>query len=172
MVRRAVAPRSAVWISRKTRAKKIEVSCYWLDAIEANGLLKGEGFAVDASVMDANASRYHGMAPEELGWTDAQRKPSLSFIAIGRRRRKNQRLGNGRLLHECLQRLPALAQGFVVTWIEQDETCRRCGCKIADAALSWMQAQLRSIKCQFTIELDHQLAGSKGLLSWIGALEG
>jgi len=24
------------------------------------GLVKGEGFAVDASVMEANASRYHG----------------------------------------------------------------------------------------------------------------
>src|SRR5215470_4505525 len=40
----------------------------------ANGLVKGEGFAVDASVMEANASRYHGKAPDELGWTDAQRQ--------------------------------------------------------------------------------------------------
>ena len=40
----------------------------------ANGLVKGEGFAVDASVMEANASRYHGKAPEELDWTDAQRQ--------------------------------------------------------------------------------------------------
>src|SRR5215813_6189991 len=67
--------------------------------------------AAAASVMEANASRYHGMAPEELDWTDAQRKPSLSFIAVGGRRRKNQPLGNGRLLHECLLRLPAVAQG-------------------------------------------------------------
>jgi hypothetical protein len=37
-------------------------------------LLKGEGFAVDASVMEANASRYHGKAPDELDWTDAQRQ--------------------------------------------------------------------------------------------------
>ena len=29
----------------------------------ANGLVKGEGFAVDASVMEANASRYHGQIP-------------------------------------------------------------------------------------------------------------
>ena len=35
-----------------------------------------------------------------------------------------------------------------------------------------MQAQLQSIKRQFTIEFDHQLAGPEGLLSWIGALEG
>ena len=27
------------------------------------GLVKGEGFAVDASVLEANASRYHGKAP-------------------------------------------------------------------------------------------------------------
>ncbi len=31
-------------------------------ACMANGLVKGEGFAVDASVMEANASRYHGKA--------------------------------------------------------------------------------------------------------------
>ena len=40
----------------------------------AEGLVKGEGFAVDASVMEANASRYHGKAPNELEWTDAQRQ--------------------------------------------------------------------------------------------------
>jgi hypothetical protein len=32
----------------------------------AAGLVKGEGFGVDASVMEANASRYHGKAPDEL----------------------------------------------------------------------------------------------------------
>src|SRR6516225_7147185 len=43
-------------------------------ACMANGLVKGEGFAVDASVMEANASRYHGKVPNELDWTDAQRQ--------------------------------------------------------------------------------------------------
>src|SRR6201999_529324 len=38
------------------------------------GLVKGEGFAVDASVMEANASRYHGKAPSDLDWTDSQRQ--------------------------------------------------------------------------------------------------
>jgi transposase len=38
------------------------------------GLVKGEGFAVDASVLEANASRYHGKPPSELDWTDAQRQ--------------------------------------------------------------------------------------------------
>lgn len=40
----------------------------------AMGLVKGEGFAVDASVLEANASRYHGKAPEELDWSDKQRQ--------------------------------------------------------------------------------------------------
>jgi transposase len=43
-------------------------------ACMAAGLVKGEGFAVDASVMEANASRYRGKAPDELDWTDAQRQ--------------------------------------------------------------------------------------------------
>jgi transposase len=38
------------------------------------GLVEGEGFAVDASVMEANASRYHGKAPDELDWTEKQRQ--------------------------------------------------------------------------------------------------
>src|SRR6202040_4426451 len=38
------------------------------------GLVKGEGFAVDASVMEANAGRYHGKAPDELDWTEKQRQ--------------------------------------------------------------------------------------------------
>jgi transposase len=40
----------------------------------AMGLVKGEGFAVDASVLEANASRYHGKAPNELDWNDKQRQ--------------------------------------------------------------------------------------------------
>jgi transposase len=43
-------------------------------AAMAMGLVKGEGFAVDASVLEANASRYHGKAPGELDWTDKQRQ--------------------------------------------------------------------------------------------------
>src|ERR1700757_2533789 len=37
-------------------------------------LVKGEGFAIDASVMEANASRYHGQAPGEQDWTQKQRQ--------------------------------------------------------------------------------------------------
>ena len=40
-------------------------------AAMAMELIKGEGFAVDASVMEANASRYHGKAPEDLALTEA-----------------------------------------------------------------------------------------------------
>src|SRR3954462_7176719 len=39
------------------------------------GLVKGEGFAVDASVIEANASRYHGVAPEEADWSAPERQP-------------------------------------------------------------------------------------------------
>jgi hypothetical protein len=43
-------------------------------AAMAMGLVKGESFAVDASVIEVNASRYHGKAPDEIDWTDAQRQ--------------------------------------------------------------------------------------------------
>jgi transposase len=38
------------------------------------GLVKGEGFAVDASVMEADASRYHGRAPDEIDWSLPERQ--------------------------------------------------------------------------------------------------
>lgn len=40
----------------------------------AAGLIKAEGFAVDASVMEANASRYHGKAPDEIVWSEPERQ--------------------------------------------------------------------------------------------------
>jgi transposase len=43
-------------------------------ACMAAGLVAGEGFAVDASVIEANASRYRGKAPDELHWTDEQKQ--------------------------------------------------------------------------------------------------
>jgi transposase len=43
-------------------------------ACMAASLVKGEGFAVDATVIEANASRPQGKAPDELDWTDAQRQ--------------------------------------------------------------------------------------------------
>jgi transposase len=38
------------------------------------GLVKGEGFAVDASVIEADASRYHGRAPDEIDWSLPERQ--------------------------------------------------------------------------------------------------
>jgi transposase len=38
------------------------------------GLVEGEGFAVEASVMEADASRYHGKAPDEMDWSAPERQ--------------------------------------------------------------------------------------------------
>src|SRR5258708_4542132 len=38
------------------------------------GLVTGEGFAVDASVIEADASRYHGKAPDETDWSEPKRQ--------------------------------------------------------------------------------------------------
>ena len=53
-------------------------------ACMAAGLVKGEGFAVDASVMEANASRYHGKAPDEIEWTEPERQ-TRAVESISRR---------------------------------------------------------------------------------------
>ena len=38
------------------------------------GLVKGDGFAVDASVIEADASRYHGKAPDDIDWSLPERQ--------------------------------------------------------------------------------------------------
>ena len=52
-------------------------------AAMAMGLVKGEGFAVDASVMEADASRYHGKAPDEIDWSlpERQTRAAAEFLA-------------------------------------------------------------------------------------------
>jgi transposase len=47
------------------------------------GLVKGEGFAVDASVMEADASRYHGKSPDEIDWSlpGRQTRAVAEFLA-------------------------------------------------------------------------------------------
>src|SRR5476651_439196 len=47
------------------------------------GLVKGEGFAVDARVMEANASRYHGRPPDEIDWSapERQTRAAAEFLA-------------------------------------------------------------------------------------------
>jgi hypothetical protein len=58
-------------------------------ACMAAGLVKDEGFAADPSVMEANASRYHGRAPDDLDWTDGcrarmwVRQGSISAVIAG-----------------------------------------------------------------------------------------
>src|SRR5881392_610863 len=65
-------------VNRLGRFRESEILRHIFERVVATcmaaGLVKGEGFAVDASVMEANASRYHGKAPDELDWTDAQRQ--------------------------------------------------------------------------------------------------
>src|ERR1700733_478759 len=47
------------------------------------GLVKGEGFAVDASVIEADPSRYHGKAPGEIDWSlpERQTRAAAEFLA-------------------------------------------------------------------------------------------
>src|SRR6516164_6830478 len=65
-------------INRLERFRESDILRHIFERVVAacmeHGLIKGEGFAIDASVMEANASRYHGKAPDELDWTDAQRQ--------------------------------------------------------------------------------------------------
>jgi hypothetical protein len=48
-----------------------------------DSLVKGEGFAVDASVIEANASRYHRKAPDEIDWSapERQTRAVVEFLA-------------------------------------------------------------------------------------------
>src|SRR5476651_1417060 len=47
------------------------------------GFVKGEGFAVDASVIEANASRCHGKPPDEIDWSlpERQTRAAAEFLA-------------------------------------------------------------------------------------------
>jgi transposase len=49
----------------------------------ASGLVEGEGFAVDASVIEANASRFQRIEGSEVEWTDEQRasRPVREYLA-------------------------------------------------------------------------------------------
>jgi transposase len=48
------------------------------------GLVKGEGFAVDARVMEADARRYPGEAPDEIDWSGPERqtRPVAAFLVL------------------------------------------------------------------------------------------
>ena len=47
------------------------------------GLIKGEGFAIDASVMEADASRYYGKAPGEIDWSLPERQTRAAAEFLG-----------------------------------------------------------------------------------------
>jgi hypothetical protein len=49
------------------------------------GLVKGEGFAVDASVMETDASRYHGKTPNEIDWSLPERQTRAVAEFLGGR---------------------------------------------------------------------------------------
>src|ERR1700689_712287 len=65
-------------VNRLGRFRESEILRHIFERVVATsmaaGLVKGEGFAVDASVMEANASRYHGKAPDEIVWAEPARQ--------------------------------------------------------------------------------------------------
>jgi hypothetical protein len=75
---RPSAWRARAALRRLDRFRESDILRYVFERVVAgcmvNGLVKGEGFAVDASAMEANASLYRGKAPDELDWTNAQRQ--------------------------------------------------------------------------------------------------
>lgn len=89
-------------VNRLGRFRESEILRHIFERVVAEcmvaGLVKGEGFAVDASVMEANASRYHGKAPHELDWTDAQRQKRAvaEYLAGLEAERQVQQDGDGR----------------------------------------------------------------------------
>src|SRR5438309_10773922 len=64
-------------VNRLGRFRESEILRHIFERVVATcmaaGLVKGEGFAVDASVTEANDSRDHGKAPDEMDWSDVVR---------------------------------------------------------------------------------------------------
>jgi len=73
-----VPDHSTFSVNRHGRFRDSDILRHLFEAVVracmAAGLVKGEGFAVDASVMEANASRYHGKAPDEIDWAEPERQ--------------------------------------------------------------------------------------------------
>ena len=69
---------SAFSVNRLGRFRESDILRHIFERVVAGcmaaGHVRGEGFAADATVIEANASRYHGKAPDELDWTNAQRQ--------------------------------------------------------------------------------------------------
>ena len=66
----AVPDHSTFSVNRHGRFRESDVLRHVFERVVglglAAGLIKGEGFSVDASVIEADASRYHGIAPDEI----------------------------------------------------------------------------------------------------------
>ena len=87
MYKRQVPDHSTFSVNRHGRFRDSDILRQVFEAVVracmAAGLVKGEGFAVDASVMEANASRYHGKAPDEIDWSvpERQTRAAAEFLA-------------------------------------------------------------------------------------------
>src|SRR5512132_527015 len=82
-----VPDHSTFSVNRHGRFRDSDISRHVFEAVVRAcmdaGLVKGEGFAVDASVMEADASRYHGKAPDEIDWSlpERQTRAAAEFLA-------------------------------------------------------------------------------------------
>jgi transposase len=74
----AVPDHSTFSVNRHGRFRDSDILRHAFEAVVRAcmnaGLVKGEGFAVDASVMEANASRYHGKPPDDIDWSAPERQ--------------------------------------------------------------------------------------------------
>src|SRR3981081_418670 len=82
-----VPDHSTFSVNRHGRFRKGDTFRHMLEAVVRAcmnaGLVKGEGFAVDASVMEADASRYHGVTPEEADWSAPGRQTRAVAESLG-----------------------------------------------------------------------------------------
>lgn len=83
----AVPDHSTFSVNRHGRFRDSDILRHAFEAVVRAcmnaGLVKGEGFAVDASVMEANASRYHGKPPDDIDWSapERQTRAAAEFLA-------------------------------------------------------------------------------------------
>ena len=83
----AVPDHSTFSVNRHGRFRDSDILRQVFEAVVRScmdaGLVEGEGFAVDASVMEADASRYHGKAPDEIDWSapERQTRAAAEFLA-------------------------------------------------------------------------------------------
>ena len=98
-------------------------------ACMAAGLVKGEGFAVDASVMEANASRYHGKAPDEIAWGEPERQTRAvrNTSTLSKRRTKPIRTAKRqKLSHPATRARPGRPKRTNAFSLVIDRTGLRC----------------------------------------------